>query len=375
MGSDIVGRDSYRWMIEAAPAAMIITGESGEVTYANAETERMFGYRREELVGRPVEMLVPARFRRRHATIRRQFMACPGRRMMGVGRDLRARRRDGSEFPIEIGLAPVATPSGMFVTATVVDITERRQTEEALAQSVRELERCNERLVQFAYVASLDLQEPLLEIATQSERLEKAFAASDRDSIAAASSAMRRCALGARKLVEDLLIYARTIYGEQRLEMLELREEVQFSLAQLSQLITRTNAQVSVHIPAATFIADRAQFALLLQNIVANAIKYRQPGVAPKVDISARLEDESLMHLSIADNGVGFDEEFAQRIFEPFSRPSANREYAGTGMELAICKSIADRHGWSISIRSHPGEGATFAFSIPILFAIPTLRG
>lgn len=373
MGPEIIGHDCFRWMVEASPAAMIMAAASGEVRYANAETERMFGYRREEIVGRSVELLVPVRLRRRHAFFRRSYMEHPSRRVMGAGRDLRARRRDGSEFPIEIGLVPLHTQSGLFVTAMVVDLTERRQAEEALAQSVRELERCNERLVQFAYVASLDLQEPLVAIAAQSERLEKAIAAQDCREIGEASRAMRHYALGARKLVEDLLIYARTIYGEQQLEIVELREEVQFSLADLSHSITAANAQVTVDLPAATFIADRAQFARLMQNIVANAIKYRKPGCRPKVDISAHLEDESTLRLSIADNGVGFDEEFAQQIFEPFSRPGS-LEYPGTGMELAICKSIADRHGWSIAVKSHPGEGATFLFAIPVLFAIPNMR-
>lgn len=372
MGSDIVGYERFRSMVEASPAAIIMTGAKGEVRYANIETERMFGYRREDLIGRSIDLLVPARLRRLHASFRQGFVANPSRRAMGVGRDLKARRRDGSEFPVEVGLVPVETPSGLVVTAMVVDITERRQTEEALAEGVAELERSNERLVQFAYVASLDLQEPLLEIVTLSERLEKAIASSDRDEMIRASRRMRDCALGARKLVDDLLIYARTIYGDQQLEILELREEVQFSLADLSESIAASNAQVRIEIPAATFIADRAQFARLMQNIVANAIKYRKPGSVAKVDITAVLEDASTLRLAIVDNGVGFDEEFAQQIFEPFSHPRSKTEYAGTGIELAICKSIADRHGWEISVKSHPGEGATFLFTIPTLFAIPT---
>lgn len=371
MSLDTTWANCFRSMVEASPAAMIMTGVKGEVRYANLETERMFGYHREELIGRPIELLVPRSLRRLHASYRRAFFAAPSKRSMGYGRDLRARRRDGTEFPVEIGLIPVETASELIVAAMVVDCTERRLTEDALAQSVADLERSNERLAQFAYVASLDLQQPLVEIAALSERLAKAIASCDHAELAEVSRRMRSCALNARKLVDDLLIYARTIYGDQQLEMLELREEVQFSLADLSQLIAASNTQVKVAIPPATFIADRAQFARLLHNIVANAIKYRKPGCVAKVDISAALEDESTIRLAIVDNGVGFDEEFAQRIFEPFSQPRSKVEYAGTGIELAICKSIADRHGWSISVKSHPGEGATFLFTIPTLFAVP----
>lgn len=372
MGSDIVGYDRFRVMVEASPAAIIMTGADGKVRYANAETERMFGYAREELIGRSIDLLVPARLRRRHVSFRRGFCANPSRRFMGAGRDLKARRRDGSEFSVEIGLAPAETCAGLVVTATVLDISVRRETEEALARSIGELEHCNERLLQFAYVASLDLEAPLLEIAAQSARLEKAIAASDRPEMIRASQSMRHCALGARKLVEDLLIYARTIYGDQQLEILELREEVRFSLAELAQSIAASNTQLRVEIPEAAFIGDKAQFARLMQNIVANAIKYRKPGCVAKVEITAALEDASTIRLAIVDNGVGFDADFAQRIFDPFSRPASGVEYAGTGIELAICKSIADRHGWAISVESQPGRGATFLFTIPTLFAIPT---
>jgi PAS domain S-box-containing protein len=376
MGIDLLGCDCFRFIIEASPAAVIMIGGAGDVRYANAEVERMFGYRREELLGRSIDILVPARLRRRHACHRRGFMANPSKRLMGpVGgseRVLKGRRRDGSEFPIQIGLAPLETRSGLLVAATLVDVTERRETEKALAQSVQELERSNERLLRFAYVASLDLQKPLLEIAEQSRRLEQAVASADRANMIEASRTMRNRALGARKLVDDLLIYARTIYGEQQLEALDLREEVRFSLAGLSQLIAASNAQLRVDVPAVTFVADRGQFARLMQNVIANAIKYHKPGCCAKIDVTATLRDDSTLRLAIADQGVGFDEEFARRIFEPFSAPSDDTEYAGTGIELAVCKSIADRHGWSISVKSHPGKGATFFFTIPTPFAIPT---
>ncbi|MBG0812017.1 PAS domain S-box protein [Methylosinus sp. H3A] len=371
MSSETIGYDRYRVMVEASPAAILIVGADGLVLYANRETERLFGYAREELVGRSVDLLTPAVIRRRHAAFRRMYYAEPCRRLMGVGREIRARRRDGGEFPVEIGLAPLVTERGLLVTATILDMSERRQAEQAFAASVAELERANERLVQFAYVASLDLQQPLAEIAAQSTRLEAAMAAGECDAIRQASARMRHAAIGARKLVEDLLTYARTIYGDQQLEVLELREEVQFSLAELAQSIAAGETRLEVDIPAAAFLGDRAQFACLMQNVVANAIKYRKPGRPAEVTIAATLE-EGAIHLSIVDKGVGFAQEFAQHIFEPFSRPESDVEYAGTGIELAICKSIADRHGWEISVESRPGDGTAFRFAIPTLFA-PTL--
>jgi PAS domain S-box-containing protein len=368
MSAETIGMDRYRVMVEASPAAILIVGADGLVRYANRETELLFGYAREELIGRSVDLLTPAVIQRRHAAFRRLYCAEPFRRMMGVGREIKARRRDGGEIPVEIGLAPLETERGLLVTAMVLDMSERREAERALAASVAELERANERLGQFAYVASLDLQQPLAEIAAQSARLAAAMTAGRCDEIAQASAHMRCAAVRARKLVEDLLIYARTIYGDQQLEALELREEVQFSLAALAQSIAAGETRLEVDLPAAAFVGDRAQFACLMQNIVANAIKYRKPGRPAEVTIAATLE-EGAIRLAIIDKGVGFEQGFAQRIFEPFGRPESEVEYAGTGIELAICKSIADRHGWEIEVESQPGEGTVFRFAIPTLFA------
>jgi PAS domain S-box-containing protein len=373
MGSKTLDYDRYRELVEASPAAIILTGADGVVRYVNCEAERMFGYAREQLIGRPIELLVPARFRLRHVAFRRLYCADPSRRRMGADRLITGRRRDGAEFPVEIGLSPAQTAAGLVVAATVIDMSERREIEAALATSVDELERSHERLAQFAYVAALDLTQPLDEIAAQSALLERAMSAGDEEKVTRASREMRRCALGARRLVEDLLIYARAIYGDLRLEALDLREEVQFSLAELAGAIAEAGTRLRVETPAATFIADRAQFALLLQNVVANAIKYRKPGQPAEVTISAKVDETSMIRLEIVDRGVGFDAEFAQRIFEPFSRPKGGgAEYAGAGIELAICKSIADRHGWNISVETEPGQGAAFRFDIPALFAVPS---
>jgi PAS domain S-box-containing protein len=368
MSAETVEYDRYRVMVEASPAAILIVGSDGLVRYANRETEHMFGYAREELIGRSVDLLTPAVVQRRHAAYRRLFYADPSRRLMGVGREIKARRRDGGEFPVEIGLAPLATAHELMVTATILDMSRRREVERALTASVAELERANERLGQFAYVASLDLQQPLNEIAAQSTRLDAAMAAGCCDEIAQASAHMRCAAVRGRKLVGDLLIYARTIYGDQQLEALDLREEVQFSLAALAQSIEAGATRLEVDIPAAAFVGDRAQFACLMQNIVANAVKYRKPGRPAEVTIAATLE-QGAIRLSIVDKGVGFEQDFAQRIFEPFSRPESDVEYAGTGIELAICKSIADRHGWEIEVESQPGDGTAFRLAIPALFA------
>jgi signal transduction histidine kinase len=225
----------------------------------------------------------------------------------------------------------------------------------------------SERLAQFVYVASLDLQGPLRKIEAFSDLLENAIASANKKDMAYARHAMRSCALSARKLVDDLLTYSSTILGDQQLQMLDLREEIESTLAELSESIVDTNSDIRVDLAAINIMADRSQIACLMQNIISNAIQYRKPGQAPKIDITAAAMGEEAVCLEIVDYGVGFKEEFAQSIFEPFKRFPNKAEYPGTGIELAICKSIADRHGWGISVKSQPGEGTSFSFTIPTL--------
>ncbi|HMK89473.1 MAG TPA: ATP-binding protein [Methylocystis sp.] len=243
---------------------------------------------------------------------------------------------------------------------TVENIKQLLESQHASAASP-------ERLASFVYVASLDLQEPLRKIEAFSELLDNAFASSNKRDMAYARKAMRHCAQSARKLVDDLLTYSSTILGEQQLEALDLSQEIEATLHELSDSIAETKAQVNVSIPPARFMADRSQLACLLQNIISNAIKYRKPGQAPRIDVVAAVVSERALSLTITDHGVGFKDEFARTIFEPFKKFDSKIEYAGTGIELAICKSIADRHGWGISVKAQPDEGAAFSFSIPLL--------
>lgn len=243
---------------------------------------------------------------------------------------------------------------------TVENIKQLLENQHASASS-------QERLAQFIYVASLDLQEPLRKIEAFSDLLENALISSNKKDIAYARQAMRSCTLSARKLVDDLLTYSATVLGEQNLQVLDLGEETEAALVDLSESIHKTDAQINVSIASTKFLADKPQFACLLQNIVSNAIKYRKPGQAPKIDIYAVAISEKAIRLTIIDSGVGFEEEFARMIFEPLRKLPNKTEYPGTGIELAICKSIADRHGWGISVKSQPGEGAAFSFTIPTL--------
>lgn len=352
--------DSFRLAVDASPAAMVMTNPGGVIVFASAETGRMFGYAVDELIGQPIDLLVPQRLRGNHAALRRGFFGDPSKRPMGAGRDLKGARKDGTEFPVEIGLTPIETELGPIVLATVVDITARRKAENDLTQRAHELELANERLEQFAYLASHDLQEPLRKIAVFAGLMEEAIAKSNQADIAWATKVIGTSAVRARQLVDNLLTFSRAINDPSALQPLNLRKEIELALVDLSESIFETGARVSIDAPDIVINADRPQFARLLQNIVSNAIKYRKQGCAPTIRISVALVDPSAAQLAISDDGIGFDERYAKEIFEPFKRLHNMEDYPGTGIGLAICKTIADRYGWSISVASRPGEGTTF---------------
>jgi len=345
---------------------MIVTGAGGAIEFANVETERMFGYAGAELIGKSIDILVPRSLRAAHASLRQEFLLTPSKRAMGVGRDLRAVRRDFSEFPVEIGLTPIETETGMKVLVTVLDITARREAEAALAQRALELESANKQLAQFAYVASHDLQEPLRKIAAFSELEEQAVANADPAEAQRARLVIRRSAFRARALVEDLLTYAGVINDAQKLEKLDLLDELVAAIDDLSEIFKESGSTITIDAPHVAFEGDRSQFMRLIHNIVSNAVKYRKPNQPAEVGVTVTLGG-GRAKLAITDNGIGFEMRYVAAIFEPFKRLHSRAEYPGTGIGLAICKSIVDRHRWELSVQSRPGAGATFVISLPIL--------
>jgi len=352
----------YRGLLEAAPDAMVVVNQDGEIVLLNVQAEKQFGYSRDELVGQQVKNIIPEGFAERLIADDLRSAAEALAQQIGTGIELSGRRKDGSEFPIEIMLSPLKSAEGILVTAAVRDISTRKKAEANLLVKIEELNRSNEELDQFASIASHDLQEPLRMVASYTQLLSKRYTGkldADADEfIAFAVDGASRM----QRLIKDLLAYSRV--GTKGKELLAVSSEkaLQQALVNLRAAIEDSGALVTYDI-LPIVLADEMQFVQLFQNLIGNAIKYRKNEI-PRVNISAAKSGRDKWIFSVEDNGIGIDSQYFDKIFGMFQRLHARDEFAGTGIGLAICKKIVERHGGSISVESQPGHGSTFRFTL-----------
>lgn len=353
--------EKFRALLESAPDAMIIIDEHGLIRLVNAQVENLFRYRRGALIGKPVEVLVPERLRARHARHREGYLKAPKLRGMGTHLELWGRRKDGSEFPIEISLSPLETEEGQWATAAVRDISERKAAAEALKRYADQLAHSNQELEQFAYAASHDLRAPLRSIAGFAQLLQRRFAGKLDASADEYIQFMLNSAGQMQALIDDLLAFSgigRTLSGPEPVDTGEVLAQV---CRQLDALI-RERGAVLTHDDLPTVSGGPRQINQLLQNLVANAIKF-QPGAAPQVHVGAQRKGDS-WQFSVRDHGIGIAPEHHQRVFQLFQRLHTVEEYEGTGIGLALCEKIVRLHGGRIWVESQPGQGATFHFTL-----------
>jgi PAS domain S-box-containing protein len=363
-----------RGLLEAAPDAMVVVDATGTITEISAQVRKVFGYARNELIGQSVELLVPEAFRRDHARHRRGFSGDPRTRAMGEGLELHALRRDGTEFPVEISLSPVRSDEELLVMAAIRDITERKLVEQKIRrlnaelerrvhERTAELERSNEALKQFAYAASHDLQEPVRTMGNYAELLARRYRGRlDPD----ADEFLGFVVDGAEwmhQLLQGLLEYSRVQTRPPVAAPAPMERALEKAVGNLGAAIAETGAHVtSGALPAVT--ADDLQMVQLFQNLVGNAIKFRRPGVPPKVRVEATSRDSEWV-FAVRDNGIGIDLRHAERIFAIFQRLHRRQEYPGAGVGLAICRKIVERHHGRIWVEANPDGGTTFVFSLP----------
>lgn len=357
-GSD----DFFRELLEAAPDGILIVDQDGRIVLVNQHSEELFGYRRGELLNLPIEVLIPAEARERHRVHRQSYLAEPRVRPMGMNMELMAQRKDASLFPAEISLSPAQVRGRMLIIAIVRDISERRRAQQQLARQAQELARSNAELEQFAYIASHDLQEPLRMVSSYVQLLARRYRgkldANADEFIGFAVDGVKRM----QALIEDLLAYSRLTRKGPSPEETDVNAVVCDACFNLQLALRESAAKVSYD-DLPTVRCDRTQFIQLFQNLIANAVKFRSQA-SPQIDISAQREGDCWRFI-VRDNGIGIEPQYLERIFVIFQRLHSREAYPGTGMGLAICKRIVERHGGRIGVESQPGAGAAFWFTLP----------
>ena len=364
--------EKFRNLLESAPDSMVIVNEQGAIQLVNAQTVKMFGYTRYEMMGEPVSMLMPLQpddFRQ----LQNEIFQNVNQNILKEGGELFGIRKDGQHFPVEIRLSPLQTEEGLLVSAAIRDISEKKQLEKTIRdanttlekkvqQRTAELERKNKELEQFAYVASHDLQEPLQTTSGFVQLLRKQYhgrldetADQYMDYIVQASGRMRT-------LIKDLLDYSR-IGRENDYRLVDCNRLLQEVLADLHNVIEENGVIIKIGQLPVLYNAFATELKSLFQNLLSNSIKFRKPDITPELTIDA-VQINGFWQFSVSDNGIGIEEKYLERIFVIFQRLHNRSMFEGSGIGLAHCKKIAELHGGKIWADSKPGKGSTFYFTI-----------
>jgi PAS domain S-box-containing protein len=387
--------ERFRELLEAAPDAIMQVDAEGRIILLNRVTEDMFGYSRDELLGQPVEVLIPRELHARHAEHRANYRQHPMTRTMGSGLALEGIRKDGSRFPVEISLSPSSSAEGFRVTAIIRDTTERRMAEERLRRvqeeytqrlaetnaelemTNRELERANRLKSEFLASMSHELRTPLHTIIGFSELLGEELEGPLNEKQMRFVQHIHKDSLHLLELINDVLDISKI-----EADRLELRPEAFDFTALIAESLAsvRSLAEAKSHtletasdVPTAVE-ADRLRIKQVLVNLLSNAIKFTPEG--GRIRLEARVQD-SFVVVSVRDTGIGIPMEEHESIFEKFHQVGATTKGVreGTGLGLAITKRLVEQHGGGIWVQSQPQQGSTFSFTLPISSAERETQG
>jgi len=352
----------HQLVLEAVPSAIVILNGEGRIEYGNAQAEHLFEFSRAEMAGAPIEVLMPGPRRAAQVAYLQTLLDGAAHPSPHPPEEFLGLRKSGSEFPLEFSVSRLHTKAGGELLIAFQDLTERKKAADLLAKKVLELRHSNEELEQFAHVASHDLQEPLRMVASYVQLLSRRYKGrldADADEfIDFAVDGTQRM----KRLIEDLLRYSRLGRRMAATKNFPSEHAVREALHNLKAALEESRAEVTWD-PLPEVTAVELQLVQVFQNLIGNAIKYRSDQ-APRVHIAAK-PSEAEWVFSVADNGIGIDPVYFDRIFAIFQRLHGGGEYEGTGVGLAICKWILMQQGGRIWVESKNEGGSTFFFTLP----------
>lgn len=353
-------------LIRQAPDAVIVISAQSVIQLWNPKAEIIFGWKADEVLGKPLaETIIPPTLRDAHHSGMARYLSTGEAHVLGKTVSLVALHRDGHQFPVSVTISPFDTAGERRFVAFLRDVSAEKETEAALEQNRKELESRAEELEQYAWMVSHDLKEPLRKITMFADIVQRRFgenipaeAAPYLDKIVSATGRMNA-------VIDAVLAYANISRVVEEKRPVALSGVLAEAASNLELLIAEADARISVGVSLPPVLGIRVQLVQVFENLLANAIKYRSPDASPEISVEGELYNgRALIH--VHDNGIGFGEEYAEKIFAPFQRLQTREVQVGTGIGLALCRKVVALHDGHISATSREGIGSTFTVELPV---------
>jgi len=359
----MTSNNMFELLLEIAPDAMIVVDQGGNITLVNRQAEKMFGYSRNEMLGEPVEMLVPRQSATNHLQQRQSYANTPRLREMGAGEGLLGLRRDGSEFSVEIGLSPFDTADGSFVCSAVRDVTARKNMEQEIVAARQETDRANKANSAFLAAASHDLRQPVQALSLLSGAMRRTTTDSKMLEMIEIQS---QSLTAMTNLLNSLLDISRLNAGAvaATFEDFPIAQLLEHQAGEFSRQAKQKGLSIEVRSCAAIVRSDPNLLAEILQNFVSNGVRYTESG---KITIQCSIEEQSC-RVQVCDTGIGIEVDQLEEIFTEFHQcRTAGANTEGFGLGLAIVRRLSDLLGHEVEVESEPGSGSCFSIIVPMM--------
>lgn len=362
----IINEITLRAIFNNAVDGMIVINDKGIIETTNQSVTKMFHYDVEEMTGQNIKMLMPEPDYSNHDAYIKNYLDTGVKKIIGIGREVEGKRKDGTKFPFYLSVCSVESEDGKILFAGVLhDISVLKKAQKDIEDYSKRLEESNKDLQDFAYISSHDLQEPLRKVQAFADRIQKSeFAVlSDqgKDYLQRILNASKRM----QRLINDLLELSRISAKQNKFHSVDLNVILAHVLEDLELLIESKQAKIHVE-KLPVILGDETQLRQLFQNLISNSIKFKSEERSPEIFISAEFlksPHQDFLEINFKDNGIGIDEKYSEKVYTVFQKLHGNK-YEGSGIGLAVCKKIAHRHGGNITFTSQMGIGTWFKITL-----------